>query len=194
MEKIIQQTQPITLGLTGLIGSGKSTVAQGFLALGVPVYDSDKEAKRLMRDKLSDQTSAILGVNILDENGEINRGLVAQLIFSNNTLLEKINALVHPAVLEDFLMWRVRHSAATYCVVESAILYGSVLEQYADKVIATIAPVDVCAERAAMRDNVPVDAVVARMSKQLSGEELRHKADFVVDTTKLIMPQILEIL
>jgi len=185
--------QPLTLGLTGLIGSGKSTVATGFQALGVPIYNCDNRAKILMRDKLADRISELLGVKIIGENGELDIISIANRIFSNCELLNKINAIVHPEVLKDFLKWRKKQTTAQYCIIESAILYGSIVESCTDKVVAVVAPKEICVERAAKRDNSDRKAVENRMNNQLSERELREKADFVIDTTKLIMPQIIKI-
>lgn len=185
--------QPLTLGLTGLIGSGKSTVATCFQALGIPVYNCDNRAKMLMRDKLAPRISKLLGIDVINENGELDRMKIADKIFSNGELLNEINQIVHPEVLNDFLEWRKKQTDAKYCIVESAILYGSVVAKYTDKVVAAVAPKEICIERAAKRDNVSRKSVEKRMNNQLSEKELREKVDFVVDTTQLIIPQIIEI-
>ena len=187
------QKHPRTLGLTGLIGSGKSTVATGFQALGVPVYNCDNQAKRLMQEKLIPRIVELLGEDVIDQNGTLDRNKIAQKIFSDGKMLEKINAIVHPAVLKDFIEWREKQSPAKYCVVESAILYGSIVEKQTDKVVAVVAPKEVCIERAVKRDKNNRKSIEDRMNNQLSETELLEKVDFVVDTTKLIMPQIIEI-
>ena len=184
---------PLTLGLTGIIGSGKSTVAEGFTAIGVPCYNSDMMAKLLMRDTLSGELSKLLGTNILNKAGELDTKLIARMIFSDGELLKSVNSLVHTSVLSDFINWRSEQTESTYCIIESAILYGSVIEQCIDKVVAVIAPDTICIERAMLRDNSTREEVQNRMNKQLSSEELQKRADFVVDTTKLIMPQLINI-
>ena len=185
--------QPLVIGLTGLIGSGKSTVATGFQALGVPIYNCDDRAKLLMRDKLAERISELLGVKVIGHDGELDRLSIANSIFSNGDLLNKMNEIVHPEVLNDFFKWRKKQTSALYCIIESAILYGSVVEGITDKVVAVVAPKEICIERASKRDNIDRKAIESRMNHQLSEKELRGKVDFVIDTTQLIMPQVIKI-
>ena len=182
-----------TLGLTGLIGSGKSTVAIGFKALGVPVYNSDDRAKILMRDKLSLRISQLLGVEVIGTDGELDRKSIADKIFADSNLLSQINDIVHPAVLNDFIEWRRKQNSSKYCIIESAILYGSVVEKCTDEIVAVVAPKEICIERAVERDNSDRQTIEKRMDKQLSEEQLRLKTEFIIDTTQLIMPQVIKV-
>ena len=157
----------IKVGITGGIGSGKSTVCRLFAACGAPVYDSDTQAKRLM-----------------EEDGPLRRRLAARKllagrVFSDPAELSALNALVHPAVMEDFERWCGRQSGADYVVLESAILFEAGLEGYVDRTIAVTAPIDVRIARTCLRDGASAEEVRRRIAVQLDEEELRRRADYV---------------
>ena len=124
----------IKVGITGGIGSGKSTVCRLFAACGAPVYDSDTQAKRLMEEDgpLRRRLAARFGEEIY-AGGRLNRKLLAGRVFSDPAELSALNALVHPAVMEDFERWCGRQSGADYVVLESAILFEAGLEGYVDR-------------------------------------------------------------
>ena len=131
----------IKVGITGGIGSGKSTVCRLFAACGAPVYDSDTQAKRLMEEDgpLRRRLAARFGEEVY-AGGRLNRKLLAGRVFSDPAELSALNALVHPAVMEDFERWCGRQSGADYVVLESAILFEAGLEGYVDRTIAVTAP------------------------------------------------------
>ena len=130
----------IKIGITGGIGSGKSTVCRAFAQLGVPVYDSDSRARRLMNEDvaLKAAVSGLFGDGAYDADG-LNRKYVAGRIFSDGTLRERLNAVVHPAVAEDFARWAERQQGP-YVIEEAAILFESGAYRQMDKVVTVTAP------------------------------------------------------
>src|SRR5690625_5295330 len=123
------------VGLTGGIGSGKTTIAHFFEAFGVPIYNADKEAKRLMlRSPIKEEVQALLGTASYDSSGALNRSYIAAQVFNDSSLLKQLNQIVHPRVHEDFISWANRQSGA-YVLYESAILFES--KNYSDYIDAT---------------------------------------------------------
>ena len=171
----------IKVGITGGIGSGNSTVCRLFAACGAPVYDSDTQAKRLMEEDgpLRRRLAARFGEEIY-AGGRLNRKLLAGRVFSDPAELSALNALVHPAVMEDFERWCGRQSGADYVVLESAILFEAGLEGYVDRTIAVTAPIDVRIARTCLRDGASAEEVRRRIAVQLDEEELRRRADYTL--------------
>lgn len=183
----------LKLGLTGGIGSGKSSVALAFEALGYPVYYSDKEAKRLMVDQLRCQIETLLGFDAFLPDGELNKPYISKLIFSNPSLLTQLNSIVHPAVEDDFNAWANRQESPLV-IEESAILIESNAYKTMDKIMVVTAPLNVRIERTMKRDNLTQQQVQAKIDNQLNNNELLQFADFVIDTNSdFITPQVVEI-
>ena len=170
------------VGLTGGIGSGKSFVARHFLALGIPVYFADKEAKRLMNKdtNLKQAIKDLLGTEAYHTNGWLNRAYVAKQIFENRSHLKAINGLVHPAVKEDFLLW-ANQQASSYVLEESAILFENGLDASFDKIIVVTAPEELRISRVIKRDSVTEKQVMARMKQQLPDKKKVALANFVIN-------------
>lgn len=168
----------IRVGITGGIGSGKSTVCRLFAAKGIPVYDSDSEAKRLMAAELRGAIEARFGRDIYRE-GELDRGRLAAIVFADSQALADLNAIVHPAVMRDFAAWAERQTA-DYVVLESAILYEAGLENAVDRVVAVLAPVELRVERACRRDGADPEAVRRRIAAQMDDDTLCRRADFTL--------------
>ena len=168
----------IRVGITGGIGSGKSTVCRLFAAKGIPVYDSDSEAKRLMAAELRGGIEARFGRDIYRE-GELDRGRLATIVFADSQALADLNAIVHPAVMRDFAAWAERQTA-DYVVLESAILYEAGLENAVDRVVAVLAPVELRVERACRRDGADPEAVRRRIAAQMDDDTLCRRADFTL--------------
>ena len=161
----------IKIGITGGIGSGKSTVCRAFAQLGVPVYDSDSRARRLMNEDvaLKAAVSGLFGDGAYDADG-LNRKYVAGRIFSDGTLRERLNAVVHPAVAEDFARWAERQQGP-YVIEEAAILFESGAYRQMDKVVTVTAPEPERIRRTCLRDGVAPEAVRARMAAQIDEAE-----------------------
>jgi len=184
------------IGLTGGIGSGKSTVRRVFETLGVPAYDADSRAKWLMVNdlKLVSELRDLLGAETFFPNGTLNKKFVAERIFNEKSLLAGVNALVHPAVARDFASW-VAEQTADYLIKEAAILFESGSYKDADAVVLVTAPDDVRIARVCARDLVAPEAVRARMANQMSEDEKKRRSQFIIsnDGTLALLPQILEI-
>lgn len=165
------------VGITGGIGSGKSTVCRLFAARGVAVYDCDVAAKRLMAEDeaLKGAIVARFGASCY-EGGVLNRSYLAEQIFGSDEAREALNGLVHPAVIADFERW-AEEQAGEYVVLESAILFEAGLEKHLDCVVAILAPKPLRLERAMKRDGAQREQIEARMATQLDDDTLCAKAD-----------------
>ena len=169
------------IGITGGIGSGKSTIAQGLRAMGYAVYDTDSEAKRLIVEDahVRQQIEQLFGSEVY-KDGVYQTALVAQRVFADHSLLAQLNAIVHPAVKADIMRWAQKINYATPCFVECAILYQAGFDSLCDKVVAVTAPEDVRLQRVIARDYSSSDKVLARMRAQQAEENLA-RADFVIN-------------
>lgn len=185
----------ITVGITGGIGSGKSTVCEIFKILGVPVFEADKVARNLMNE------NSVIRLNLVEWFGneiysgnQLNRKLLAEHIFNNNSLLNKVNSLVHPIVREEFEKWKNSQNTV-YSVYEAAILFESGFYKLMDFTVLITAPEQIRINRVMKRDNLSPDQVVARIKNQWPDEEKRKLATTVIinDNKNLIIPQIIEI-
>lgn len=168
----------IKIGVTGGIGSGKSTVCRLFAARGAALYDSDREAKRLMNDD-PDLRSRIVGAfgEECYTGAGLNRAVLAQKVFGHPEQLLRLNAIVHPAVIADFRAWAGRQTG-DYVVLESAILFSSGLDREVDRTVAVLAPEPLRIERTCRRDGVDEAAVRSRMAAQADDDFLCERADY----------------
>ena len=181
------------IGLTGGIGSGKSFIARGLSARGYAVYDTDREAKRLIHEDAAVRKAliALFGPEVYSADGTYQTQYVARRVFEDNSLLQRLNAIVHPAVRRDFEQWKEKLSTVNCqlsIVIESAILFESGFDSLCDKVIVVTAPEELRLRRVIGRDKTDIDKVRARMRAQLNDTELSRRADLVVvnDGTKTI--------
>jgi dephospho-CoA kinase len=186
----------LKVGLTGGIGSGKSLIRRIFSELGVPVYDADSAAKRIM---IEDQTvkkslAEVFGNEIIQTDGTINNKYLAEIIFGDKEKLEKINAIVHPAVHKDFENWAEKQDAP-YVLEEAAILFESRANRSMDKVITVCASEEIRIERVVKRDQVSREKVIERIKSQMRDEEKVKLSDFVIynDRDHIILPQVIDI-
>lgn len=165
------------VGITGGIGSGKSTVCRLFAERGVAVYDTDAAAKRLMAEseELKAQIIARFGAESYCD-GELNRPYLAQRVFGDAQEREALNCLVHPAVIADFEQW-AESQTGSYVLLESAILYEAGLDQHLDRVVAVLAPKSLRLERAMLRDGASREQIENRMAAQMDDDTLRDRAD-----------------
>jgi|TARA_B110001452_G_C15072208_1_gene374249 dephospho-CoA kinase len=172
---------PKIIGLTGGIGSGKSRVALRFLALGIPCYIADDRAKDLMNASahLKEAVCKVFGSeSYLD--GVLNRPYIANLVFKDASALAQLNALVHPAVAQDFIEW-VAVQEAPYVIKEAAILFENGGSKLCDSVILITAPEALRLKRLLERDNSTVEAIQDRMSKQWSDDRKIPLADYHIE-------------
>lgn len=173
------------VGLTGGIGSGKTTVAKMFEKLGVPVYYADKEAKRLMKESksLKQGIIALLGEKAY-RNDDINRSYIAQIVFQDKKQLKELNALVHPIVESDFIKW-LGALDSSYVIQENALIFENDKRSKYDVVITVTAPLTLRLERVMKRDGVSEKQVFDRIENQLDDEIKTRYADFVVSNINL---------
>jgi dephospho-CoA kinase len=186
----------LKIGITGNIGSGKSVVSKIFAQLGIPVYNADDAAKKLLDTdkKLVDQLKKEFGENLF-ENNKLKRKELASIVFKNKDALTKLNGLVHPAVKKHFEKWVESNEDATYIIKEAAILFEAGADKPLDYVIVVTAPEEIRIRRVVKRDNVTEDFVKSIARNQMKEEEKRKKADFVIinDDEHLLIPQVLEL-
>lgn len=175
----------MVVGLTGGIGSGKSTVAKMLEELGVPVYNSDIEAKNLMVTSkvLKRKIVALLGEQSYSKN-ELNREYIASLVFNDRALLQKLNEIVHPAVRKHFIKWSKKQDHP-YVVQETALLFENGSNYLYDKTILVTAPKDIRVARIVARDGSTKQQVLQRMQNQLGDEQKLALADFVIENIDL---------
>ena len=164
------------IGITGGIGSGKSTVCSLFAERGIAVYDSDSRAKQLMTEsaKLRQQLIEAFGEECYAD-GALNRAYLAKQVFGNAEALSRLNAIVHPAVRADFRTWAEQQSGA-YVILESAILFEAGFESEVDTTLAVMAPLEERIRRTMARDGVDRESVLERIAHQMSDDELHSKA------------------
>lgn len=185
----------IKVGLTGGIGSGKSVVADIFRVLGIPVFDADKEAKRIMES--DEQLVAAIQQAFGKEsytNGKLNRSYLSSIVFNDPYKLEQLNAIVHPATIAAAGKWMAAQTTP-YVVKEAALMFESGSAAHLDFVIGVHAPLSLRIQRTMHRDNMSREDVQARMNRQLD-ESLKMKlCDFVVenDEQQLLLPQVLQL-
>lgn len=182
------------LGITGGIGSGKSGVASLLRVMGVPVYDCDAEARRLMNDSPAIRSAlvALAGGEVYGDDGCLQRSLLAAFMFGHPDRVQAVNAIVHPAVRADFRRWASRRVLPSIVALESAILFESGLDGDVDAVAVVTAPLDERIARTMARDGSTREQVLARMASQLSDDERVPKARFVIRNAEAdaITPQV----
>lgn len=188
--------QRLKIGVTGGIGSGKSVVCTLFNVLGIPVFDADREAKRLMTsdDRLTAAIREEFGAEAYHGDGTLNRAYLAAAVFGDEKQLEKLNALVHPAVIRAGEEWAAAQTAP-YILKEAALLFESGSYTCNHYNILVSAPVPVRIERVMARDGVTADQVKSRMEAQWPEERKRQLADFEIvnDGVQALLPQVLEL-
>ena len=168
------------VGITGGIGSGKSTVCEMLAGRGVAVYTADERAKALMATDAALRSSIIeaFGSDAYTAEG-LNRGFLAANVFASPEALARLNGLVHPAVMADFEAW-AEQQEGDYVVLESAILFEAALDDRVDVSVAVMAPEALRLERAIARDGASEEQIRARMRNQLSDEERNVRAKFTI--------------
>lgn len=169
------------IGLTGGIGSGKTTVAKQFIEAGIPVYIADEEAKKLLHQpEIISQIETNFGDSVLEDN-QISRAKLAQVVFNNPEKLALLNSIIHPAVKKYFQQWLNEHQTFPYVVREAAILFESGTYHDCDLIISVIAPIEERISRVIQRDQVDRAAVLARINNQWTDEQRIAKSDFVIE-------------
>jgi len=185
----------VRVGLTGGIGSGKSTVAQIFEVLGIPVYYADIAAKRLMNEdpQLISAITTIFGKQAY-VNNILDRKYISSIVFSEPTKLALLNSIVHPATKKDGEAW-MQQQTSPYAIHEAALIFEAKVTERLDKVIGVSSPIELRIKRAMERDKVSSDEVLRRMEQQLDEDLKMSKCDFILvnDEQQLLIPQVLDL-
>lgn len=189
-------TKPaLKLGVTGGIGSGKTTVCRIFNVLGIPVFDADKVAKQIMdTDKsMMLRLNSIAGKDLYS-SGALNRTELAKLIFNDTSLLAKVNALVHPAIYDHFKRW-AKDQTAPYVILEAAILFESGGAKQLDRILSVVAPVEDRITRVIKRNSLSKEQVLDRIRNQMDDESRIKLSDYVINNAEneMIIPSVMKI-
>lgn len=185
----------LRVGITGGIGSGKSTVARIFEVLGVPVYYADDAAKRLMNEdeELKQKIIARFGETVY-QDGKLDRKAMAGLVFNDPVKLEMLNSLIHPATIKDAAGW-MQKQVTPYTIKEAALIFESGAQDQLDYIIGVTAPAPLRIQRTMQRDGVTREEVTSRMDKQMDETIKMKLCDFVIrnDEQEMLMPQVIEL-
>ena len=185
------------IGLTGGIGSGKTTVAAIFQSLGIPVFNADSEALALYSEDawLLREVTEMFGKEVLNSDGTLNRMKLASIVFGDEVALNKLNCLVHPRVANRFIQWK-NQQRSSIVLRESAILFESCSHSDCDAVIVVSAPEKLRVERVMKRSALTKEEVEARMARQWPQSKVLEQADRIIvnDDRMLVIPQVMEII
>lgn len=181
------------IGLTGNIGSGKTTVSNIFRVLGVPVYCADEKAKSFLETRESiEQISVLFGVDYINGNGLPDRQKIAGLVFNDRAKLKMLEAIIHPQVRNDFVKWSSQQQSCDYVIMEAAILFETGQTDNFDQIVLVTAPEQKRIERVCKRDAVSREQVLQRMRNQLNEDFKIPLADYVIvnDEKNMLIPQV----
>ena len=187
----------IKVGITGGIGSGKTTVCKVFQILGAPIYFADIRAKVILdtNEEVKLKIINCFGNELLSDSGFVDRIKLAAFVFNSKEKLEKLNAILHPLVQIDFENWLKQHATYNYILKEAAILFESGSFKNLDSIITVIAPLDLRISRVMFRDDISKSQIESRIDKQISDEEKIKRSQFVIynNEEEFLIPQILKI-
>jgi len=185
----------IKLGLTGGIGSGKTTIAKVFQELGTPVYYADIEAKKFLAyESVKKQLVALFGEIVISRQKEVDKMALAAIVFTDANELAKLNALIHPLLEQDFEEWCLKQNA-DFIVKEAAILFEAGFDKSVDKILSISAPVDERIARVIKRDGVNKQQVLDRISKQWTDEQREAKSEYLIRNANgdMVLNQIIKL-
>jgi len=187
----------LKIGITGGIGSGKTTVCKVFELLGIPIFYADTVAKSIMHTDpvLKNEILKTFGGKSYLIDGELNRHYISSIVFNNESALNKLNALVHPAVFRAFDKWLINHSEAPYIIKEAALLFETESYKMCDLSVLVVSPEVSRIRRVIARDGISHDEILLRMKRQLSDEQKKKMANYILvnDESRLLIPQILSL-
>lgn len=174
------------IGLTGGIGSGKTTVANFFKEKGVPVYIADDEAKKIMdNNEVITEVQQLFEEKVIDNFGKLDRKKISQIVFHNKEKLNALNALIHPKVKAHFNTWLEKHASFSFVIKEVAILFETNGHLHCDATILVTAPIEIRVERVMKRDHKTREEVLQVINNQMPEEEKIKLATYVVENEKL---------
>lgn len=187
----------LKIGVTGGMGSGKTTVCKVFEILGIPVFYADAVAKSIMYTDqvLRQDIIKSFGEKSYSKRGDLNRSYLSAIVFNSKTELEKLNSLVHPAVFRAFDLWVESQEAVPYVVKEAALLFESDSYKMCDQTVLVKSPLEIRIERIKLRDGITREEIESRMNRQFSDEVKEKLADHILinDERQLLIPQILDL-
>jgi len=187
----------LRVGVTGGIGSGKTIVCKVFKNLGVPVFNSDIEAKLIINnnDKVRKHIINNFGRNIFNKNGIIDHKRLLNIVFNDKFALNTLNSIIHPIVRKQFSKWQKSHTNSKFIIQEAAILFESGAYKFLDKIITVYSEKAERIKRIMERDQFNVERIEQIMGNQMDENEKCEKADYIIynDEKKLLLPQILEL-
>jgi len=185
----------IKVAITGGIGTGKTTISNMFADKGVPVFNSDEIAKEIMNTNslLKNEIVTAFGDKVYDKN-KLNKEYLSDVIFNNESLLKKINSIVHPYVADEFNSW-IEEQDSKYIIYESAIIFENQAEDFFDKIICVTASEEDVISRVMKRNNFSVDKIKSIINKQLPNGAKIQKSDYVIENTNIskLSDKVLEI-
>jgi dephospho-CoA kinase len=176
---------PKIIGLTGGIGSGKTTISSYFVTFGIPVYIADDEAKKITNEpEIIFKIKEFFGSEIF-ENNILDRKKLASIVFDDKSKLEQLNKIIHPAVQKHFENWLQNHSKSKFIIKESAILFETGGYKKCDYIITVVVPLDERIKRIMIRDKCSEEDVKKRIQNQWNDEQKSEKSDFVIQNSNL---------
>lgn len=188
---------PIRIGITGGIGSGKSVVSRLLEVMGIPVYISDVESKRVTAadSQIRQGLCELVGEEVFCE-GKLNKPLLASYLFASSENAQRVNGIIHPRVKEDFRRWVAHRNEFDIVGIESAILIESGFAGEVDVIVMVSAPLEIRVQRVMRRDNSPRELIMKRVERQMCDEEKKNEAGFVIvnDGESPMIPQVLELI
>lgn len=183
-----------SVGLTSGIGCGKTLIAKVFSTFGIPIFNSDIQAKELYKDSVFLQQIVHTFGNTIIENGKFIPQRLADIVFNDSQALKTLNALIHPKVLERYKLWQSQQTSP-YTILESAIIFESNWQNHFDKIINITSPLEIVIERVKLRDKISEDQILQRINNQLPTQEKEKLSDYNIfhDNKTMLLPQIIAI-
>lgn len=174
------------IGLTGGIGSGKTTVAKYFASKGIPVYIADEAAKDIMNDKeVVQEVQTIFSEHVIQENGLLDRNAIRELVFNDKSKLDQLNKIIHPKVKNDFENWLKKNKKAKFIIKEVAILFETNGQKYCDATILVTAPIETRIMRVLERDSTSRENILQIIKNQLPEEKKIELATYIIENVNL---------
>ena len=183
-----------SVGLTSGIGCGKTLIAKVFTTFGIPIFNSDIQAKELYKDSVFLQQIVHTFGNTIIENGKFVPQRLADIVFNDSQALKTLNALIHPKVLERYKLWQSKQTSP-YTILESAIIFESNWQNHFNKIINITSPLEIVIERVKHRDKISEEQILQRINNQLPTEEKEKLSDYNIfhDNKTMLLPQIIAI-